>query len=219
VEIRINERQATVKSMRDEMRMLALVLGVALIGATACGGEDGAPAPDRFTGFEGVYQLETATQNPAACDVEGPSVRDTFLEAQFVAVGLKPPIGDGLQLISCRDDGACLSVAAQAKSGGIFDAPWGRLLNESAAAGQLAGLSASGGFHQNGTCVERTYTALTLIGSGDALRLEARTTELDDIPADNGTCPAEPAKQRAEAAALPCSSLDVLTGNKRAPLP
>ena len=196
-----------------------LILGATLLGGAACGGDGGGLSSELLAGFEGVYQLDTATENPAACDVEGPSVLDTIAPKQFVALALKMLTINGLQVISCADDAGCASTVAQAKSGGGWAAAWSWFFSESVGANALGGLSASSGFQQSGTCTERTYTALTLTRAGDVLRIEARRTDLADVPADNGICWAEPAKQRSEAAALPCSSLRVLTGSKRGPLP
>jgi len=205
--------------MRACRRGWATIAGMmSLWGAAACGG-DGGLSSELLAGYEGIYQLDAATENPTACDVEGASVLDATAQKQFVAVALRVLTIDGLQLISCSDDAGCASTASQAKSGGGWAAAWGRFFSESLGADQLGGLSASSGFEQSGTCTGRTYTALTLTHSGDTLRVEARLTNLPDAPADNGICWAEPAKQRSEAAALPCSSLSVLTGSKRAPLP
>jgi hypothetical protein len=197
-----------------------MILGATLmLGAAGCGGGDGGLSSELLAGYEGVYQLDTATENPAACDVEGASVLDTIAQRQFVAVALRMVIIDGLQLISCADDAGCAEVAMKAKSQAGWVAAWAWFFSESLGADQLGGLSASSGSDQNGTCTSRTYTALTLIRTGDALRIESRTTILADAPADDGICWAAPAKQRSEAAALPCSSLRVMTGSKRGPLP
>jgi hypothetical protein len=194
-------------------------LGATLLGAAACGGDDGGLSSELLADFEGVYQLDTATENPAACDAEGASVLDTIAQKQFVAVALRMLTIQGLQLISCADDAGCAETAMRAKGGSGWAASWSWFFSDSLGADQLGGLSASSGFNQNGTCTDRTYTALTLTRTGDMLRLEARQTNLADVPADGGICWAEPAKQRSEAAALPCSSLRVLTGSRRGPLP
>jgi hypothetical protein len=205
--------------MRVRRRGWLEIVAVAMLGAAACGGDGGGLSSELLGGFEGVYQLDAATENPAACDAEGPSVLDTIAQKQFVALGLKMLTINGLQVISCADDAGCASTAANAKGGGGWAAAWGWFFSESVAADQLGGLSASSGFAQGGTCTERSYTALAVMRVGDGLRIDERRTDLADAPADNGICWAEPAKQRAEAAGLPCSSLRVLTGSKRGPLP
>jgi len=205
--------------MRGRRRGWVAIAGMmSLWGAAACGG-DGGLSSGLLAGYEGVYQVDTATENPTACDVEGTPVLDALAQKQFVAVALRMLTIDGLQLISCSDDAGCASTASQVKGGGGWAASWGWFFSESLGADQLGGLSASSGFQQSGTCTGRTYTALTLTRAGEMLRVEERLTNLPDAPADNGICWAEPAKQRSEAAALPCSSLSVLTGSKRAPLP
>jgi hypothetical protein len=197
-----------------------VIVGAALACGAACGGEGGGGiSPDVLAGFEGVYQLDAATENPSACDLEGPSVLDTITQKQFVAIQMKALTVNGLQLVSCADDAGCASTATMVRAGGGWGAEWGSFLSSSLGSDQLGGFSASSGFLQGSTCVSRTYNDLTLTRQSDTLRLETRTTALADVPADNGTCWADPTKERAEAAALPCSSLRVLTGSKRGPLP
>ena len=188
------------------------------LGAAGCGG-DGGLSSELLAGYEGVYQLDTATENPAACDAEGASIIDTLTQKQFVAVAIQVLAISGLQVISCADDAGCADTAMKAKGSGGWAAMWGYLFSENVGADQLGGLSASSGFNQNGTCTDRDYTALTLTRTGDTLRIEARKTLLADVPSDNGICWADAVKQRSEAAARPCSSLRVLTGSKRGPLP
>ena len=196
-----------------------MIVGAALLlGAVACGGGDDGLSSELLAGYEGIYQLDSATENPAACDAEGGSVLDTIPQKQFVAVAIKVLTISGLQVISCADDASCADLAVQAK-GGSWSASWSWFFSESLGADQLGGLRASSGFEESGTCTERSYTAVTLTRSGDTLRIEARETNLADAPADDGICWAEPAKQRSEAASRPCSSLSVLAGSKRAPLP
>jgi hypothetical protein len=195
-----------------------VLLAAALLWAAGCGGDDGLSS-ELLAGYEGIYQLDAATENPTACDAEGASVLDTIAQKQFVAIALRVLTTNGLQVIGCADDAGCAEIAVNAKAGRGWVAPWSSFFSDSLGADQLGGLLASSGFNQNGTCTERTYTALTLTRAGDTLRLEERLTNLADVPADNGICWAEPAKQRSEAAALPCSSLSVMAGSKRVPLP
>jgi len=197
-------------------------LGCAAAGAASagCGSGDGGISSEILADFEGVYQLDTATENPTACDAEGPSNLDTIAQKQFVAIRLKMLTVSGLQLLSCADDAGCASTATMVKGGGGWAAAWAWFLSESTGPDQLGGLSASSGFGQTGICTGRSYTAVALIRQSDTLRLEARTTNLADLPADNnGVCWADPAQERSEAAGRPCSSLRVLTGSKRGPLP
>jgi len=195
-------------------------VGALIAGGAACGdGGSGGLSSDVLAGFEGIYQLDAATENPAACDAEGPSILDTITQKQFVAIQLQMLTAKGLQLISCADDAGCASTANMVRAGGGWGGEWGWFLSRSAGVDQLGGLSASSGFQQNGTCTGRSYTDLLLARQADALRLETRTTALADLPADNGICWADAAKEQSEAASRPCSSLRVLTGSKRGPLP
>jgi len=100
-------------------------IGVAAVGCAAagaacagCGSGDGGISSEILADFEGVYQLDTATENPTACDAEGPSNLDTIAQKQFVAIRLKMLTVSGLQLISCADDAGCASTATMVKGGG-----------------------------------------------------------------------------------------------------
>ncbi|HEY7372790.1 MAG TPA: hypothetical protein VIF57_11560, partial [Polyangia bacterium] len=107
-------------------------IGVAaLAGATACGGGgDSGISSEVLAGFEGIYQLDGATENPTACDAEGPSNLDTIAQQMFVAIRLKMLTVSGLQLISCVDDAGCASTAASVKGGGGWAAAWSWFLSE-----------------------------------------------------------------------------------------
>ncbi len=196
------------------------IAGAMLAAGGACGGGGGGGVSP-FASFEGIYQVDAATNNPSACDAEGPSILDTITQQQFAAVHMKMLSVDGLLLVSCADDAGCSSTASMIKSGGGWLSEWGWFMSESQGTDQLGGLSASGGFALGGNCTSRTYTALTLTRQPgtDMLRLENRTTALADMPADNGVCWSDPSQERSEAVGLPCASLQVLTGSKRAPLP
>jgi len=199
----------------------SVMAGVLLAAGGACGGGGGVVSSP-FASFEGIYQLDAATNNPTACDAEGPSILDTITQQQFAAVHMKMLSVDGLLLVSCADDAGCSSTASMIKSGGGWLSEWGWFLSESQGTDQLGGLSAGGGFALGGSCTSRSYTALTLTRDAATemmLRLENRTTALADMPADNGVCWADPSQERSEAAGRPCSSLQVLTGSKRASLP
>jgi hypothetical protein len=200
----------------------SVIAGVMLAAGGACGGGGVDSSGAAYASFEGIYQLDAATNNPSACDAEGPSILDTITQQQFAAVHMKMLTVDGLLLVSCADDAGCSSTASMIKSGGGWLSEWGWFMSEIQGTDQLGGLSATGGFELSGSCTSRSYTALTLTRDAATqmmLRLENRTTALADMPADNGVCWSDPSKERSEAGALPCSSLQVLTGSKRASLP
>src|SRR5262245_42430053 len=110
--------------MRARMRG-SMIVGVTLLfGAAACGSGDGGLSSELLASFEGVYQLDAATENPTACDVEGASVLDGIAQKQFVAVAVHVLTISGLQVISCADDAACADTAMKAKAGSGWAASW-----------------------------------------------------------------------------------------------
>jgi hypothetical protein len=196
---------------------LILVCAVAA-GCGGGGGDSGISAETRGA-FEGVYALETATENPSSCDTEGPSNLESFSDRQFVAVGIHVLTTTGLQISSCADDAACATIAAKIAGGQGWGSQWGWFMSSEVSPDEVAGFSASTGFLQEGVCTQRVYTDLSFSRQGDAVRLEIRATDLADVPADHDTCWVDPTTQRQEAAARPCTSLAVLTGTKLGPLP
>src|SRR5512142_1445828 len=140
----------------------AVLAGVILACGGACGGGGVSASGATFASFEGIYQIDADTQNPTACDAEGPSILDTITQQQFAAVHMKMLSVDGLLLVSCADDAGCSSTASMIKSGGGWLSEWGYFMSEILGTDQLSGLSASGGFELSGNCTSRSYTALTL---------------------------------------------------------
>jgi hypothetical protein len=191
------------------------VLGCGGGGATGGGGISAATADS----FEGIYQLQTATTNPQACDVEGASNLDSYSQQQFIAIRADVLGTTTLPLVSCTDDAACASTATRVKAGQGWTAMWGWTLSEEVGPDELGGFSAGSGFLSGGACTSRSYTDVAFTRAGDTVRIEIRETALADTPPDGGTCWADATKERAEAAGRPCTSLDVLTASKRGPLP
>jgi hypothetical protein len=199
----------------------SVILGLALAGEAACGGGgDGGISQASVDTFEGVYLLVSATENPSACDVEGPSVLDTITQQQFVVIGTTVLGTTVLQVISCSDDADCASKATAVRAGSGAGWEWGATLSEQRAPEELGGFLATTGFNENGVCTRREYTDFSWsIYRQTLARLEARVTALADRPAEDGICWVNGGEQRAEAAGRPCTSLKVFIASQRGPLP
>jgi hypothetical protein len=190
------------------------ILAVALAGAPACGdGDDRGISQRAVDNFQGMYQLATATENLSACNVEGPSALDTITEKQFVVVGTGSS-NFTIWVVSCFDDAACAGTVTAILRGGTLG-EWWALLTEQSAPERLDGWAGTSLVSEDGVCIDRTFTDLSLIREGTAVRLETRLTFLPDRL---GPCPSGDAL-RSEAAEHPCSSFKVFAGPKRGPLP
>jgi hypothetical protein len=198
------------------------LLALALVG---CGGSDegaenGGSGLDEATvqSFEGVYRLDSFTENPSSCDAEGPSTFATIMDRSFVMVG-SSFFGDHyLQLASCSDSDCPMKVDAIRTNGSYFF-DYGLILSGVAGPDELTGFLASTGFGMDDLCVEREYVTHVLTRTGDTVRVESRTVALEDAPQEDGFCVVEPAKQQQEAEGRPCTALSVFTGTKTGELP
>jgi hypothetical protein len=202
------------------------LFGISL-GLVACGSSDKdgtggtgtPPSTATVQSYEGVYQLQTFTRNAAGCDAEGASRFDSEPDKKFLIAGGQVFGQNYLMLASCVDDAACASKLSAIRAMGGFISSYTVTLSQELGPNELGGLSAGTGFLVNGACTEREYTSHSLTRAGDALRIETRVTPLKDIPPEDNVCWAEPAKERAEAAGMPCAELSVFTGVKTGPLP
>jgi hypothetical protein len=196
-------------------------LGIMVLGAAAsCGGADGDGLSQATAqSFLGLYQLDTATENPTACDVEGPSALDTVTQRQFALVDLQVLTISGLQLLSCTDDADCGSKITRLRSGTGFAAEYSWYFSEERGTDHVGGGRADSGFETGGLCTMRSFTDVSMTRQGEMVRVEARETLLADIPPEDGFCIADFGKERSEASGRPCSSLQVWTGTRRGPLP
>jgi hypothetical protein len=205
---------------------LLTAVGFALIG---CGGSDasdkegsapeGSLSASTVQSFEGIYGLESYTENPASCDAEGPSTLSSKTEQRFVLVGSSLLGTRFLQLASCADDATCANRVAAIRAPSGFISEYSLILSEEVGPDALSGFLASSGFSMGDTCTEREYVEHELTRSGDAVHVESRTIPLADAPMEDGACWAKPTEERAEAEGRPCAALSTFGGTKLGPLP
>jgi hypothetical protein len=198
------------------------LLALALVGC----GDDGDEAEGDANGvdeatiqsFEGLYRLDSFTENPSSCDAEGPSTLETITERNFVMVGASFFNQTFLQLVSCSDANCAMKTNA-IRTNGVYSVEYSLILSAVAGPDELTGFSASTGFAMDDICVEREYVTHVLTRTGDTLRVESRTVALEDAPQEDDFCVVRPAEQKEEAEGRPCTALSVFTGTKTGALP
>lgn len=174
---------------------LALILA-------GCGGGSGGG-----TAFEGIYRVDTWTENPMACDAEGPSV--AAIHDPFFYVKNESFLGQGfVNVKDCGDIATCSDEANDPDTIHIgsfgFDA-----------GSDSAGWSAHSAvaFAFQGQC-EGGVTDTTLMITKTGFRIERRHVEAVPFPPDTGAedeCP--DAKVEQAAAGQPCDELEVVTAS------
>jgi hypothetical protein len=191
----------------------------------ACGGEDekGSGGSEgvsdaAIASFEGTYQLDAYTENPTACDVEGPSTFASKTDQRFVMVGASVLGTKIIQLASC-DESSCAATVSAIRELGSYSSDYFFTLSEEVGPDELSGFLAWSGFLTDGMCTEREYETQELTRTGDAVHVEWRTIPLADEPPEDGVCWARPAQQREEAQGRPCAALETFDGTKIGPLP
>lgn len=174
--------------MRSPARAALCVLALA-----ACGDEGAS------TALEGIYAVGTWTENPTACDAEGPSVAP--LNDPFVYVKLESFFGsEFLNVVNCDDEADCDARASDDDtihlSGFAFD-----LGNDRD--GWTSHSSA--GFGDTPDCTG-FVTDGRLTSAEPSIRIEKRRT--DSAPFSDAECSDEAAE--AAAAGQPCADLEVV---------
>ena len=199
------------------MRCGSLILISILGGAAsmACGGGDdtGAGVGDA-SGFEGIYQLTAASENPTSCAAPGAS-KLSQLREQFFVITLSDVFGQKIAVLnSCTSVADCQAKRAAQLQQQSYSIEYTFTFSSSDNATTLNGFEATTGFGEGTQCVERTYAEHVLTVAADhRVHLESRTTNLADQPQKDGFCWVEPASSKQEAAGKPCSSLEVLDGS------
>jgi hypothetical protein len=173
------------------MRTALLVIALA-----ACGGSDS------LTSLEGVYTIQTHTQNPTSCAAEGTSTlpgsdpvlyikSENFLGSKFVNV------------VTCNDVTECQTKARDDMTlnigGFAFD-------KGSDSAGWTS--HNAFGFLVQGMC-QGDVNDSTLTNAGGSIRIEARQIEAVPFAPTGMDC--SDAATEAAAAGQPCTQLEVLT--------
>lgn len=184
---------------RSRVLFLGPLLGLVAGGLVACGGGGSSSA------LEGVYTVSTWTENPTACDAEGPSTLATQGQTTFY-LKVESFFGESfLNLNFCDDLADCRMLANDEETihlGSYF-------FVGSDGAGWTSELF--NGFTNAENVCEGTYATVTL-GSPDAgmLRVERRAQPSAGFPPDaDGFCDDEAGAQAAEG--QPCEQLEVFT--------
>ncbi len=175
-------------------------LGLLVILNLACCGGDGAT-----TSFEGVYEISTWTENPDACDAEGPSVLPAPFGTTHFYVKNDSFFGQSfINVVGCDSVAECQEKAMEV----FFDLSFfGPLFTGNDDDGWRNDDSSCGG----GGTIE--YPELLMRSDSEgAIVLEAQIKTLDDPPEDDeGFLDCEAGF--AQVAPLPCEKLVVVRGS------
>ncbi len=164
-----------------------------------CGGDEGVS-----TSLEGVYEINTWTENPDGCDAEGPSVLPNSFGTTHFYVKNENFFGQSyVGVVACDGVAACQVKAEEVFIDLFF---FGPLVLGNDDEGWRNDDSSCGG---GGTI---PYPDLLMLPDGeDAVLLESRIKTLDDPPEDDeGFLDCEAGF--AQVAALPCEKLVVVSG-------
>ena len=180
--------------------MHKLALLAALVG---CGGLS--------SDLEGIYEIGTWTQNPDACDVEGPSILEQQSQTLFY-VRVENFLGQKFLNASLCDDLAnCQSEAGSDTinlNGWAFDG--GDDSNGWTGATVFAGGSGT-------ECTGQVTDHLMTSSGPDTVLIESRTRETLPFPVDSdGFCDTDQARAAAEG--QPCITFEVVTATRTANL-
>jgi hypothetical protein len=176
--------------------MRITLLGLLLIG---CGGGSGGG-----TSFEGIFKVDTWTQNRMACDVEGPSVvanheplfyvkNESFLGQSFVNVN------------GCEDVTICKTEANDKDTIHI-----GSFAFEEGSDSEGWTTHSAFAFEVQGSC-DGSVTDTTMTITKTSIRIEQRRVDALPFPPSTGEdeCPDD--KVEMAAMGQPCKELEVVT--------
>ena len=198
------------------MKLGSWFLGIgAALFAVACGGSsDGGGSSVDATGFVGIYQATSYTENAASCDAPGASILSPTKDPYFVITTAEYLNQKVATLISCSSVADCQDKRARQAADQGYSSDYMYTLSSTTNATTLAGFSAGSGSSEGAnTCTGRTYSDHTLSVAADhGVHLESRTKKLADKPMEDGYCVVRPAESEQEAAKVPCASLEVLDG-------
>lgn len=187
-----------------------LLLALSLT-AGACS-DDGASNSfgDIAASMEGIYRIDTHTENLAACEPGGDSLISSEVHG-YLAVQNRPIFGiPNLSMISCGSPADCRETLAAWDRNESFNIDFSFAVQAADGNGSLVGEGASTGFGWEGTCTEGSTFQTVAALEGEALDIVQRRTIADDYPADaDGYCTTDLAKEHA--AGNSCSQLEHLT--------
>ena len=185
-------------------------------GGAGTGGGSGADAGAAAFGerFEGMYTLDTITQNDGSCTAGGESLRDVIDDSHLVAKRCSLASSPCLALASCSGLDACRDLANTL----VGNPTAGDSLNYVFVANDgetVTGTAVYPGTSDGGVCRDGGIEQQTLMLDGAMLTVELRG-HLSDYPVENGTCSLGAARQHGSASE--CTRLRVITGTLAEPL-
>ena len=202
--------QAEVMRKLTRVASLPAITGLLAIGSlVAC---TGAASSVEQTGaeLEGIYRLRTHTSNDAGCDLEGDSVLDDET-AGFLALYTNEVMGERVvQATACAGADDCREKAGLSRAMGSYWTAF-ELVFSGPAGGGLLGDEVSTGtasMSADDPCYA-TVSEHRLEAVDGGIRIEQRSTFVDEFPKQDRFCTSEAARAAASAAA--CSQLLVIT--------
>lgn len=202
------------------LRSFAWSLAIVAGGACSDGGGDDAESltAEVAASYEGIYRIDSWTQNETGCEGEGADQTATAMEEHFVVVAVEYFGQTAVELVSCLDVADCENTAQAIAMQGGYTITFRATLSEPDGEDALWGFSASTGFENEGQCTKRTFEDHALVRDGDTLRLDTVVKALADRPAEDGFCVVQPREAIAEAEDAPCSSARSIAGTAVADL-
>ncbi len=172
-----------------------------------------------MTGLQGIYLIDTWTQNPDVCTAEGPSVLGSQT-ALYIKEETFPGLGSFVNVVDCTDLADCESMAGDEDT--IHLGGWGFDQGGDESGWTNSSVSAFDSFTVDGQCeATGTDTVMTSPAEG-SIRIEARTTAevLFPRPASVTDCfDLEDDVVAAELEGQPCAQFEVVTATFDRALP
>jgi hypothetical protein len=197
----------------------AFSVGISLVLAAGCSSGDDDAGDDFGKELEGVYAIETWTENASACDVEGPDTLASQTDKKL-AIRHDKFVIPFIVVATCTD----LDDCANSTAGSIFSALGGGATLEKKTAdgyttegGELIWSRTSTGC--SGLVVEPLLTSL----GESRVAFRTSTYKFADVPFDTKNdqgeddCSAKSLRQAAKDAG--CVKLDVITATREADIP
>lgn len=177
---------------------IALVLALSI----GCGGDDG------LTAFDGVYSIDTWTENPDDCNSEGASILANQTDMSFF---VKDDEFFGVEFISVVQCPTVADCAAEAASDSI-----NLSLISFEEGSDSSGWRGTGAFLGNdgmgSPCNGEVFVNLMTGPADDVVRIEIEHKEVVDFPAEaDGNCDTDVVL--AQESSFPCTSLEAFEGS------
>ena len=202
--------QAEVMSKLARVTSLPAITGLVVIGSLiAC---TGAALSVEQTGaeLEGIYRLQTHTRNDAGCDLEGESVLGDET-AGYLALYTNEAMGKKVvQATACAGADDCREKAGLSRAMGSYWTAFELVFSEPGAGGLLGDEVSTGtaSMSADDPCYA-TVSEHRLQAVDGGIRIEQRSTVVDEFPKEDRFCTTAAARAAAREAA--CSRLVVIT--------